>query len=155
MKLFGVFASEPQSAIRIPTLRLEMATTYWRTGKEMENVDVSSVGNGLCHQIPLGNRQYQVCFRFYFRNEYIQRGAFCISCSTKLKFYRTNSFEVRAVDGRSSGIVHCEDTSALEQWISHISKHILSLNQKSIKMSNKYLHQSEQVSMQWYDFNVW
>ncbi|CAB3400349.1 unnamed protein product [Caenorhabditis bovis] len=59
---------------------------------------------------------------------------------------RTNSFEVRAVDGRSSGIVHCQDTSALEQWISHITKHILSLNHKSIKMSNKYLHQSEQIS---------
>ncbi|CAO4385985.1 unnamed protein product [Caenorhabditis nigoni] len=59
---------------------------------------------------------------------------------------RSNSFEVRAVDGRSSGIVHCEDTSALEQWIAHISKHILSLNHKSIKMSNKYLHQSEQIS---------
>ncbi|CAD6189149.1 unnamed protein product [Caenorhabditis auriculariae] len=59
---------------------------------------------------------------------------------------RTNSFEVRAVDGKSSGIVHCEDTNALEQWISHINKHILSLNQKSIKMSNKYLHQSEQIT---------
>lgn len=59
---------------------------------------------------------------------------------------RNNSFEVRAVDGRSSGIIHCEDTAALEQWIAHINKHIGSLNQKSIKMSNKYLHQGEQIS---------
>ncbi|PIO73652.1 PDZ/DHR/GLGF domain protein [Teladorsagia circumcincta] len=58
---------------------------------------------------------------------------------------RTNSFEVRAVDGSSTGIIHCEDGRALEQWIGHINNHIQSLNQKSIKMSNKYLHQSEQV----------
>uniref|UniRef100_A0A7I4YTR3 PDZ domain-containing protein n=1 Tax=Haemonchus contortus TaxID=6289 RepID=A0A7I4YTR3_HAECO len=59
---------------------------------------------------------------------------------------RTNSFEVRAVDGSSTGIIHCEDGRALEQWIGHINNHIQSLNQKSIKMSNKYLHQSEQIS---------
>ncbi|CAJ0608850.1 unnamed protein product [Cylicocyclus nassatus] len=59
---------------------------------------------------------------------------------------RTNSFEVRAVDGSSTGIIHCEDARALEQWIGHINNHIQSLNHKSIKMSNKYLHQSEQIS---------
>ncbi|WKY14212.1 hypothetical protein Q1695_000056 [Nippostrongylus brasiliensis] len=59
---------------------------------------------------------------------------------------RNNSFEVRAVDGSSTGIIHCEDSRALEQWIGHINNHIQSLNQKSIKMSNKYLHQSEQIS---------
>ncbi|RCN26943.1 PDZ/DHR/GLGF domain protein [Ancylostoma caninum] len=59
---------------------------------------------------------------------------------------RTNSFEVRAVDGSSTGIIHCEDARALEQWIGHINNHIQSLNHKSIKMSNKYLHQSEQAS---------
>uniref|UniRef100_A0A1I7X3F8 PH domain-containing protein n=1 Tax=Heterorhabditis bacteriophora TaxID=37862 RepID=A0A1I7X3F8_HETBA len=60
--------------------------------------------------------------------------------------FRTNSFEVRSVDGSSSGIIHCEDSRALEQWIGHIHNHIQSLNHKSIKMSNKYLHQSEQIT---------
>ncbi|KAK0406194.1 hypothetical protein QR680_018426 [Steinernema hermaphroditum] len=59
---------------------------------------------------------------------------------------RHNQFEVRAVDGKSTGIVHCEDKSALEQWIKHIQTHINAVNQKSIKMSNKYLHPSEQIS---------
>ncbi|CAI4232633.1 unnamed protein product [Auanema sp. JU1783] len=59
---------------------------------------------------------------------------------------RPNAFEVRAVDGTSSGIIHCEDVRALDQWLGHIYNHINALNQKSIKMSNKYLHQSEQIT---------
>uniref|UniRef100_F1L160 Gamma-2-syntrophin n=1 Tax=Ascaris suum TaxID=6253 RepID=F1L160_ASCSU len=59
---------------------------------------------------------------------------------------RNNAFEVRAVDGSSTGIIHCEDKKALDQWIKHIQNHITSLNYKSIKMSNKYLHKSEQIT---------
>ncbi|KAH7719893.1 gamma-1-syntrophin, partial [Aphelenchoides avenae] len=59
---------------------------------------------------------------------------------------RNNAFEVRTVDGKSSGIIHCEDRKALEQWIKHIDTHISGLNKKSIKMSNKYLHPSEHIS---------
>ncbi|CAJ0567610.1 unnamed protein product, partial [Mesorhabditis spiculigera] len=59
---------------------------------------------------------------------------------------RQNAFELRAVDGTSSGIIHCEDNKALDQWLIKIHHHINHLNQKSIKMSNKYLHQSEQIS---------
>ncbi|KHN77527.1 Gamma-1-syntrophin [Toxocara canis] len=59
---------------------------------------------------------------------------------------RNNAFEVRAVDGTSTGIIHCEDKKALDQWIKHIQNHISSLNYKSIKMSNKYLHKSEQIT---------
>ncbi|KAI1724340.1 PDZ domain (Also known as DHR or GLGF) domain-containing protein [Ditylenchus destructor] len=59
---------------------------------------------------------------------------------------RNNSFEVRSVDGKSSGVIHCEDRKALEQWIKHIETHIFALNKKSIRMSNKYLHPSEKIS---------
>lgn len=59
---------------------------------------------------------------------------------------RNNAFEVRAVDGTSSGIVHCDDKKALEQWIKHIQNHIASLNYKIMKMSNKYSHKSEEIS---------
>ncbi|GMT03422.1 hypothetical protein PENTCL1PPCAC_25596, partial [Pristionchus entomophagus] len=59
---------------------------------------------------------------------------------------RQNSFEVRAVDGTSTGIAHCEDATAMSEWLTHIHHHIQALNSKSIKMSNKYLHQSEQIS---------
>lgn len=33
----------------------------------------------------------------------------------------------------------------MEQWIKHIQSRITSLNYKSIKLSNKYLHKNEQV----------
>lgn len=61
-------------------------------------------------------------------------------------FCRNNAFEVRTVDSKSSGIIHCEDANALEQWIKHLENNINTLNKKSIKMSNKYLHPSEHVS---------
>ncbi|VIO89150.1 Uncharacterized protein BM_BM3655 [Brugia malayi] len=59
---------------------------------------------------------------------------------------RNNAFEVRAVDGSSTGIVHCEDKNTTEQWIKHIQSRITSLNYKSIKLSNKYLHKNEQIT---------
>ncbi|KAM3727387.1 Gamma-1-syntrophin [Dirofilaria immitis] len=59
---------------------------------------------------------------------------------------RNNAFEVRAVDGSSTGIVHCEDKTTMEQWIKHIQNRITSLNYKSIKLSNKYLHKNEQIT---------
>uniref|UniRef100_A0A915PJX2 PDZ domain-containing protein n=1 Tax=Setaria digitata TaxID=48799 RepID=A0A915PJX2_9BILA len=59
---------------------------------------------------------------------------------------RNNAFEVRAVDGTSTGIVHCEDRNTLEQWIKYIQSRITSLNYKSIKLSNKYLHKNEQIT---------
>ncbi|VDN51667.1 unnamed protein product [Dracunculus medinensis] len=58
---------------------------------------------------------------------------------------RNNAFEVRAVDGASTGIIHCEDKGTLDQWIKHIQNHITQLNQKSINLSNKYLHKNEQI----------
>uniref|UniRef100_A0A915P4S2 Syntrophin split Pleckstrin homology (PH) domain-containing protein n=1 Tax=Meloidogyne floridensis TaxID=298350 RepID=A0A915P4S2_9BILA len=59
---------------------------------------------------------------------------------------RSNAFEVRSVDGRSSGIIHCEDRKALEQWVQHIDSHINALNRKTIRMSNKYLHASDRIA---------
>lgn len=64
---------------------------------------------------------------------------------TNFYIFRSNAFEVRSVDNRSSGIIHCEDRRALEQWLKYIETHIFTLNKKSIKMSNKYLHPSERV----------
>lgn len=59
---------------------------------------------------------------------------------------RSNAFEVKSVDGHSSGIIHCEDPKALEQWLKQIDDHICTLNKRSIRMSNKYLHASEKIS---------
>ncbi|PAV70237.1 hypothetical protein WR25_18579 [Diploscapter pachys] len=59
---------------------------------------------------------------------------------------RSNAFEVRSVDGKSSGIVHCEDEKTYKQWLDYIHKHIQALNHKSIKLSNKYLSLCEQAT---------
>uniref|UniRef100_A0A914HSD4 PDZ domain-containing protein n=1 Tax=Globodera rostochiensis TaxID=31243 RepID=A0A914HSD4_GLORO len=59
---------------------------------------------------------------------------------------RSNAFEVRSVDGRASGIIHCEDRRALEQWVNHINAHINVLNRKSMRLSNKYLHATDRIS---------
>ena len=42
----------------------------------------------------------------------------------KIYDLRPNAFELRAVDGSSSGIIHCEDSRALDQWLGHIYNHI-------------------------------
>ena len=60
-------------------------------------------------------------------------------------YFRSNAFEVRSVDGKSSGIVHCEDEKTYKQWLDYIHKHIQALNHKSIKLSNKYLSLCEQA----------
>lgn len=53
---------------------------------------------------------------------------------------------MRAVDGTSSDVIHCEDTKVLSDWVRYISDNIVNLNNKSIKMSNKYLHPNDLVS---------
>jgi len=71
---------------------------------------------------------------------------------------RPNAFELKAVDGSTtgnndiichmlSGVIHCEDAMALDHWLKLIRQHIHQLNNKSIKLSNKYLHPSETVGM--------
>ncbi|KRZ16905.1 Gamma-2-syntrophin [Trichinella zimbabwensis] len=58
---------------------------------------------------------------------------------------RSNGFEVRSVDGSSSGVIHCEDPKVLSLWVGYIDSHISELNNKSIKLSNKYLHPDELI----------
>lgn len=91
----------------------------------------------LINRLPL---PMAIVSRYLWGTDKIRYNSFFI-----LKFFRNNAFEVRSVDGRSSGIIHCEDRKALDQWITHIEKHIFVLNKKSIRQSNKYLHPSEKV----------
>ncbi|KRY56130.1 Gamma-2-syntrophin [Trichinella britovi] len=58
---------------------------------------------------------------------------------------RSNGFEVRSVDGSSSGVIHCEDPKVLSLWVGYIDSNISELNNKSIKLSNKYLHPDELI----------
>uniref|UniRef100_A0A5S6QLR3 PDZ domain-containing protein n=1 Tax=Trichuris muris TaxID=70415 RepID=A0A5S6QLR3_TRIMR len=58
---------------------------------------------------------------------------------------RSNGFEVRSVDGTSTGVILIEDGKVLSLWVRHISNNITNLNNKSIKLSNKYLHPDELI----------
>lgn len=49
------------------------------------------------------------------------------------------------MDGTSSGLIFCEDTKVVDQWVHYITNSIVRLNSKSIKLSNKFLHPDELV----------
>lgn len=40
---------------------------------------------------------------------------------------RRNAFEVRGLNGARSGVIHCDDTAILSQWLKYISDNITSL----------------------------
>lgn len=48
---------------------------------------------------------------------------------------RTNAFEVRGLNGVSSGIIHCDDLAILSQWLKFITDNIVGLTQLQVKFS--------------------
>lgn len=40
---------------------------------------------------------------------------------------RPQAFEVRGINGISTGVVHCQDAAMLSQWIKHITNNIIGL----------------------------
>lgn len=57
---------------------------------------------------------------------------------------RINAFEVRGLNGLSSGIIHCDDLAILSQWLKLITDNIVGLTQlqvykiTDIDFNNKY-----------------
>lgn len=45
---------------------------------------------------------------------------------------RTNAFEVRGLNGVSSGIIHCDDLAILSQWLKSITDNIVGLTQLQV-----------------------
>lgn len=45
---------------------------------------------------------------------------------------RTNAFEVRGLNGVSSGIIHCDDLAILSQWLKFITDNIVGLTQLQV-----------------------
>lgn len=60
---------------------------------------------------------------------------------------RTNAFEVIGVDGSSTGIIHCDDSHSLADWIRAVTSNITFLISKMIRMSNRLLIPEEQILM--------
>lgn len=50
---------------------------------------------------------------------------------------RTNAFEVRGLNGVSSGIIHCDDLAILSQWLKLITDNIVGLTQLQVKYNRK------------------
>lgn len=40
---------------------------------------------------------------------------------------RRNAFEVRGLNGARTGVIHCDDTAILSQWLKYIADNITSL----------------------------
>lgn len=45
---------------------------------------------------------------------------------------RTNAFEVRGLNGVSSGIIHCDDLAILSKWLKLITDNIVGLTQLQV-----------------------
>ena len=46
--------------------------------------------------------------------------------------FRTNAFEVIGVDGSSTGIIHCDDSHSLADWIRAVTSNITFLISKMV-----------------------
>lgn len=46
---------------------------------------------------------------------------------------RPNAFEVRGLNGVSTGIIHCDDSAILSQWLKYITDNIIGLTHLQVK----------------------
>lgn len=53
---------------------------------------------------------------------------------------RPNSFEVRGLNGISTGIIHCDDTAILSQWLKYITDNIIGLTNLQVRSSKYFLN---------------
>ncbi|XP_039276665.1 gamma-1-syntrophin isoform X2 [Nilaparvata lugens] len=58
---------------------------------------------------------------------------------------RPNAFEVRGLNGASTGVVHCDDAAILSQWLKFISDNILGLTHLQMKLYNRNFPAAERI----------
>ncbi|XP_058798374.1 gamma-1-syntrophin isoform X2 [Phymastichus coffea] len=58
---------------------------------------------------------------------------------------RRNAFEVRGLNGARSGVIHCDDTAILSQWLKYISDNITSLTYLQMKLYNRNFGVGERI----------
>lgn len=51
---------------------------------------------------------------------------------------RTNAFEVRGLNGVSSGIIHCDELAIFSQWLKLITDNIVGLTQLQVRFQMIY-----------------
>ena len=47
---------------------------------------------------------------------------------------RPNAFEVRGLNGASTGIIHCDDAAILSQWLKYITDNIVGLTNLQVSL---------------------
>ncbi|XP_044740932.1 gamma-1-syntrophin [Chrysoperla carnea] len=68
---------------------------------------------------------------------------------------RPNSFEVRGLNGVSTGIIHCDDSAILSQWLKYITDNIVSLTHLQMKLYNRNFNQSDRIEyMGWVNESI-
>nr|CAD7202962.1 unnamed protein product [Timema douglasi] len=58
---------------------------------------------------------------------------------------RPNAFEVRGLNGVSTGIIHCDDAAILSQWLKYITDNIVGLTHLQMKLYNRNFSASERI----------
>lgn len=58
---------------------------------------------------------------------------------------RPNAFEVRGLNGTSTGIVHCADSAVLSRWLKYITDNIVGLTRLQIKLYNRNFPCTERI----------
>lgn len=53
---------------------------------------------------------------------------------------RRNAFEVRGLNGARTGVIHCDDTAILSQWLKYIADNITSLTYLQVNIKNYPLY---------------
>lgn len=99
----------------------------------------SSPASSQSPSLPDLERQWVVCVTIPLLFAYLSR---FIPGTDKL---RTNAFEVVGVNSASTGVVLCEDSRSLADWIRAITNNISALLSHMIKMSNRLLIPEDQV----------
>ena len=49
---------------------------------------------------------------------------------------RPNAFEVRGLNGASTGVVHCDDAAILSQWLKYITDNIMGLTHLQVSCTH-------------------
>ncbi|XP_046810072.1 gamma-2-syntrophin [Lucilia cuprina] len=68
---------------------------------------------------------------------------------------RQNAFEVRGINGTSTGIIHCDDLAILSQWLKLINDNVVGLTHLQMKLYNRNFAVGERIEyMGWVNEGV-
>uniref|UniRef100_A0A182WBN4 PDZ domain-containing protein n=1 Tax=Anopheles minimus TaxID=112268 RepID=A0A182WBN4_9DIPT len=68
---------------------------------------------------------------------------------------RPNAFEVRGLNGTTTGIIHCDDLAILSQWLKYITDNVVGLTSLQMKLFNRNFPVGERIEyMGWVNEGV-